>query len=180
MVVDENKMRRAYNLYSWGVPITEIAVRVGVDASTIHRYKNDGNWEKLQLEDLQFASKNTPKARKLKNSMVIAGGIDLIARGIANGSIKFTMSDLPNLIKAQRLEEGETTENIGMIAQMKIDEAYKAFMEEEEKETGVKVVGTVFSVTLTEKVVLSDAVLEKKDFVRVLQDRAVIKVSLNL
>ena len=152
MVVDEERLRRAYTLYSWGVEIKEIATRVGIDASTIHRHKSEEHWEQMQQEDLQYASKNTPKARRAKNAMIINGGIDLVARRIADGSLKCTLSDLPNLIKVQRLEEGETTENVGMVAQVKIDEAYKQFLEEEEKVTGVKVVGTIFAVTLHDKV----------------------------
>ena len=155
MVIDEVKKQRAFNLYSWNVPVSLIAEYVGIDISTIHRYKNNEEWDKLQLEDVQFASKNTPKARKLKNSMVIAGGIDLIARGIGNGSIKYTLGDLSKLIVAQRLEEGETTENIGMVAQVRIDEAYKTFMEQEEKESGVKVVGTIYGVVLVDRIKVS-------------------------
>ena len=154
MVIEEAKRQRAFSLYSWGVPITSIAEYVGIDQATIHRYKNQENWEQVQAQDLKFASENTPKARRFKNSLIINGGIDLIARGIANGSIKFTMSDLPNLIKVQRLEEGETTENVGMVAQVKIDEAYQKFMDEEEKATGLKVLGCLYGVVLEEKVVL--------------------------
>lgn len=130
---------RAYNLYSWGVPITEIANKLGIDQATIHRIKKTEQWEKIQAEDLQFASEKAYAARKRYNMRIINGGIDLVANKIATGNIKVALSDLPKLIQVQRLEGGESTENIAIKGELSIEERYKAHLEKKKrKESGTE------------------------------------------
>ncbi|WP_456326603.1 helix-turn-helix domain-containing protein [Palaeococcus sp. (in: euryarchaeotes)] len=105
------KVLHAYQIYMTNHSVTETAKQVGVDRSTIYRWKKRYKWDELEKQKLEeiMADIEEYKAKiKEEQRGILDKAIEIAVQQLREGKLKVrSMSDLVALLRYQLELEGE-------------------------------------------------------------------------
>jgi len=123
---ERDKHQRAFELYYAAGParsLTHLGRRLGVAASTVKRWSTAFAWQaridsrdRDMAEVIQTKSMSTELESRVRNKRIVAAGIFQIARQIADGKMKGTLTELDRLIRLEQFLEGRADSRQEVIA----------------------------------------------------------------